>query len=259
MPFTHHAGAQLYWKLNGDPGLAPLVLLNSIGTDMGSWDRALPHLLSFARVLRMDARGHGASSATPGPYSLELLAEDVAAVMDGAGIATAAVCGVSLGGMTAMALALKTPARVGQLIAACTSARMDREAWITRLAAVEAGGLAAIAEAALSRFFSPAFAAAHPKVTGRVRAGLLAMPAQGYAGCAAAIRDMDLTACLAEIRVGTLVIGGEWDVSTPFAEHGRLIAEAVRGAQVELLDAAHLAQVEAPAAFAAAVARFLRR
>jgi 3-oxoadipate enol-lactonase / 4-carboxymuconolactone decarboxylase len=258
MPFAHNAGARLYWKSDGEATRPPLLLLNSIGTDMGSWDRALPYLLVHFRVLRMDTRGHGASDAPGGEYSLDLLADDALAVLDAAGVEGAAICGVSLGGMTAMTLALKAPQRVKALIPACTSPKMDAETWRARIAAVLAGGTASIAEAAIGRFFSPSFAAQHPEATDGVRASLLDMSDEGYAACGAAIRDMDLRPRLAEIAAPTLVISGEIDVSTPFPDHGRLIAEGIPGARTALLDAPHLAQVEAPSAFAAAVTGFLR-
>jgi 3-oxoadipate enol-lactonase/4-carboxymuconolactone decarboxylase len=160
--------------------------------------------------------------------------------------------------MIGMAATLAAPERVSALIAACTSPHMDRAAWDARIAAVKAGGTAAIADAALGRFFSAAFSAAHPEIIAGFRAALTGMADAGYAGCGAAIRDMDLRPRLAGIAVPTLVVGGERDVSTPFPEHGQLIAEAVPGASVSLLDAPHLPQVETPSAFAAAVTGFLR-
>ncbi|HEY2047825.1 MAG TPA: 3-oxoadipate enol-lactonase [Caulobacteraceae bacterium] len=258
MPFARNAGARLYWKADGRADMPPILLLNSIGTDMGSWDRALPHLLAHFRVLRMDARGHGASDAPAGEYSLDLLAEDAAAVLDAAGAQRAVICGVSLGGMIAMTLALRAPERVRALVPACTSPRMDAETWRTRIASVRAGGTSAIADAALARFFTPTFSATHPEVADGMREGLATMSAEGYAACGAALRDADLRNRLPEITVPVLVIGGEHDVSTPFAEHGRLIAEAVPGARTALLNAGHLAQVEAPLAFVGAVVDFVR-
>ena len=162
MPWATNAGCRLYWKLEGDPDKPALVLLNSIGTDMALWDRAMPFLLRDFRTLRMDARGHGASDAPGGDYAMAELASDVAAVMDAAGIGSAVVAGVSLGGMIAMELALAAPARVSALALICTSAQMERAAWEERIAKVRAGGTAAIADLAMDRFLSPKFAAAHP-------------------------------------------------------------------------------------------------
>jgi 3-oxoadipate enol-lactonase/4-carboxymuconolactone decarboxylase len=258
MPFSTHQGARIYWRLEGAAGKPALVLLNSIGTDMSLWDRAAPHLAAEFRLLRIDTRGHGASDVPVASYTLDLLAGDVAAVMDAAGIETAAVCGVSLGGMIAMALALSRPERVSALVLACTSPRMDREAWRQRLHLVHDGGMGAVANLALERFFSHQFRGSHPDEVATVRANLLAMNPDGYAGCGAAIRDMDLVARLPEIRVPTLVIGGSKDISTPFAGHGEVLLEAIPGAQGHMLPAAHLACLEAPTAFAGAVIRFLR-
>jgi 3-oxoadipate enol-lactonase/4-carboxymuconolactone decarboxylase len=254
-----HAGARLSWMDEGARAQPPILLLNSIGTDLGSWDEVVPLLLPHFRVLRMDTRGHGGSDAPAGEYGLRLLAADALAVLDAAGVDAAIVCGVSLGGMIGMALAVETPDRVQALIAACTSPKMDADAWRARIAAVQSGGMAAIAEAALQRYFSPGFSDQRPEVVERFRAALLGQSPAGYAACGAAIRDMDLRQDLAAITAPTLVIGGLGDVSTPFPAHGELIAKGVPGAQAVQLDAAHLAQVEAPSDFAATVLAFAGR
>ncbi|WP_076068270.1 3-oxoadipate enol-lactonase [Sphingomonas montana] len=257
MPFATRDGVRLYWKLDGAAEWPALVLLNSIGTDMALWDACVPHLLPAFRLLRIDTRGHGASDAPAGDYTLAMLADDVVAVMDAAGIDRAAVAGVSLGGMIAMQLALDHAERVSALVPICTSATMDRAAWEDRIATVRAGGTAAIADLAMGRFLSPAFTAAQPAVADGVRRGLIAMADDGYAGAGAAIRDMALIDRLADVTQPTLVVAGDRDTSTPFTGHGERIAEAVPGAEVVYLDAAHLAPIEAPARLADAMRRFL--
>lgn len=258
MPFTtRDDGVRLYWRLEGELGRPPLVLLNSIGTDMALWDACVPHLLPAFRLLRVDARGHGASDAPDGDYRLAMLAEDVAAVMDAAGVQEAAVAGVSLGGMVAMQLALDRPERVSALALTCTSATMDRAAWSERVNKVREGGTAAIADLAMSRFLSPDFATAHPEVAATIRGGLLAMPGQGYAGAGAAIRDMDLADRLPGMTARTLVVAGDRDTSTPFDPHGRFLADRITGATVAHVAAAHLSPLEAPAELAAILRRFL--
>lgn len=253
MAFAVRDGVRLYWRAEGEPERPALLLLNSIGTDLGLWDRVVPHLLADFRVLRMDTRGHGASDAPGGDYSLAMLAADAQAVLDAAGVARAWVCGVSLGGMIAMRLALDAPERISGLVLACTSAGMDHEAWETRRRTVLDQGLGAIEEMALGRFFAEDFRRTHRAEVETVRQGLRALDRNGYAGCCAAIRDMDLLNGLGAIRAPTLVIGGAKDVSTPFEGHGSLIAEAIPGAEAEILETAHLACIEAPLDFAAAV------
>lgn len=257
MPFANGAGARIYWKLEGASDKPALVLLNSIGTDMSLWDRCVPLLLSDFRLLRIDARGHGASDAAAEDYSLPMLAGDVVSVMDAAGIDKAAIAGVSLGGMVAMELALTHPGRVAKLALICTSATMDTSVWVERIKAVREGGTAAIAEAALGRFFSPAFAATHPGIVESTKRALICMPRDGYAGAGAAIRDMDLAGRLGEIEVPTLVVVGERDVSTPYAGHGEHLVSGIAGATLARIDSAHLPPLEAPGPLAAALRGFL--
>lgn len=259
MPFATRDGVRLYWKLEGDDAAPPLVLLNSIGTDMALWDGCMSLLSPRLRVLRIDARGHGASDAPPGDYSLSMLAADVVAVMDAAGIDRAAIAGVSLGGMTAMQLALDHPGRVDAVALICTSAHMDAGAWTDRIAAVRRGGVAAIADLAMGRFLSPGFTRSHPAVAASLRRALIAVATDGYAGAGAAIRDMALIDRLATIAVPMMVVAGDRDTSTPFVGHGDKIAAAVPHARVAHLDAAHLAPVEAPGALAALLIDFLGR
>jgi 3-oxoadipate enol-lactonase/4-carboxymuconolactone decarboxylase len=259
MPFTTRDGVRLYWRFDGAADKPVLFLLNSIGTDMALWDRALPSLLPDFRILRMDTRGHGASDAPPGDYTLDLLAGDVLAVMDTAGVATAALCGISLGGMIAMTVALRAPARLSALVLACTSAQMDRAAWQTRLDTVRDKGVAAIAEAAIGRFFSEHFRKHHVDVVESVRTNLIAVEPTGYAGCCAAIRDMALLDTLPKIAMPVLVISARGDISTPREGHGdKIVAAIPRARSVVLSDAAHLANVEQPGAFADAVRGFLK-
>lgn len=257
MPFATRDDVRIYWTLEGAADRPVLVLLNSIGTDMALWATTVPHLLPAFRVLRIDTRGHGASDAPDGDYTMAMLAGDVLAVMDAAGVAQAAVAGVSLGGMIAMELALAAPDRVTHLIPVCTSATMDPAAWAQRVQTVRDDGIAAIADMAMGRFLSPRFVADHPEQAGSVRAGLLTMMARGYAGAGAAIRDMALIDRLPHIAQPTLVVAGDRDVSTPYAGHGDRIVEAIPGARAVHLDAAHLAPLEAPAALAAAIRRFV--
>jgi 3-oxoadipate enol-lactonase/4-carboxymuconolactone decarboxylase len=257
MPFATRDDVRLYWKLEGAADKPPLVLLNSIGTDMALWDACVPHLVPAFRLLRIDARGHGASDAPPGEYSLTMLADDVAAVMEAAGIAQAAIAGVSLGGMIAMAFALDHPTRASALALICTSAAMDRSAWESRIATVRAEGTGAIAEMAVGRFLSPGFAHTHPEIAETLRAGIAAQSDDGYAGAGAAVRDMDLMGRLGAIAMPTLVVTGDKDISTPLDGHGDRLIAGLPDVRHVVLGSAHLPPIEAPATLASALRHFL--
>jgi 3-oxoadipate enol-lactonase/4-carboxymuconolactone decarboxylase len=257
MPFAETEGRRLYWKLEGEGDRPPLLLLNSIGTDMGLWDPVIPYLLRHFQLLRMDTRGHGASDAGEGDYSLSGLARDAIAVMDAAAVDVVFVAGVSLGGMVAMELALRAPARVSALALICTSATMDQTVWADRVKKVRSGGTGAIADLAMSRFLSADFARSHAPVAQSVRRGLLEMDDEGYAGAGAAIRDMDLIDRISGIAARTMVIAGASDVSTPFEGNADRIVKAIPDAELVMLDCAHLAPLEAPGSLAAALIRFL--
>jgi 3-oxoadipate enol-lactonase / 4-carboxymuconolactone decarboxylase len=256
MPFTTNSDVRIHWALDGDDDKPAVVLLNSIGTDMSLWDDVLPFLRSSFHLLRIDTRGHGQSDAPKGDYSLRLLAEDIAAVMDDVGIPRAAVAGVSLGGMMAMELALKYPARVSALALICTSAAMDKASWETRIETVRREGTQAIAGMAVGRFLSAPFAASHPQVVARMQHSIEAQADDGYAGAGAAIRDMALLDRLFAIHAPALVITGAADISTPFSGHGDILVSRIPEAQHREVEGAHLPPIEAPEALAAALKSF---
>jgi 3-oxoadipate enol-lactonase/4-carboxymuconolactone decarboxylase len=258
MPFATSHGARIYWRQDGAADKPALVLLTSIGTDLSLYDPVVPLLTPDFRVIRLDTRGHGASDAPAGDYSLDLLADDVLAVMDAAGAEKASVCGTSLGGMIAMTMAAQAPGRVEALILACTSPAMDPSVWNQRLALIRAEGMGAIVEAVMGRFFSEAFRAQHPEIVETVRAGMLAQSVDGYAGCGAAIRDMAPLDRLSAIVAPTLVVTGAKDLATPFEGHGHHIVAAVANARHVEIGGAHLPSLEAPTALAGAVRDFVR-
>jgi 3-oxoadipate enol-lactonase/4-carboxymuconolactone decarboxylase len=256
MATTIRDGVRLHWRLEGAADRPVLVLLNSIGTDLSLWDRTIPLLLPAFRLLRIDTRGAGGSDAPDGDYTLSILASDVAAIMDDAGVAAAAVAGVSLGGMVAMQLALDYPERVSELALICTSTTMDPAAWDARIETVRTQGTAAIADMGVGRFLSPGFAARHPEIAETLRDGIARQADAGYAGAGAAIRDMALADRIAAIAVPTLVVTGMLDVSTPYAGHGEHLL-TIPGARHVSVDGAHLPPVEASGALVTALRRFL--
>jgi 3-oxoadipate enol-lactonase len=236
------------------------MLSNSLGTDLGMWDDQLPSLVEHFRVLRYDQRGHGRSPAPPGPYTIAELAGDALDLLDRLGLGRVSFCGVSLGGMTGMWLAVNAPERLDRLALCCTSAYLPpRENWTDRAATVRARGTDAVVDGALERWFTPALARLRPDAVERTRRALLDMSAEGYAGCCEAIAAHDLRAELGSIRAPTLVLAAADDPATP-PEHGRLIAETVEGARLVVLERGrHLIAVEEPGAFARAVVPHLTR
>jgi 3-oxoadipate enol-lactonase len=254
MAFCQRSGANIYWKRDGRDAAPALVLLNSIGTDMDLWDGVLPHLRDRFALLRIDTRGHGGSVAEPGDYSLGMLVDDVLAVADAAGFDSFSIAGVSLGGMIGMEAALRAPDRIEKLLPICTSATMDSASWNERIAKVRGEGMAAIADLAMGRFLSNA---TQPAIYETVRRQLLTMDAEGYAGCGAAIRDMELADRIAGLTCPTLVITGTRDTSTPLEGHGEHLLTYIPGAAHVALEAAHLAPLEAPDALAGVITSFL--
>jgi 3-oxoadipate enol-lactonase len=257
MPFAEVSGGRIHYRIDGAPDAPALVLSNSLGTDLSMWDRQVAALCGSFKVLRYDSRGHGRSLVTPGPYSIELLARDVVSLLDRLEMAQVHFCGLSLGGMVGIWLGAHEPARVDKLVLANTAAHLGPpEVWDARVEAVRRGGMAAVADGIVERWFTPTFRQRRPAGVEAVRQMLLAAPPEGYVACCAAVRDMDQRAELASIRSPTLVIAGRHDPATPPATC-RMIAEAVRGARLTELDAAHLSNVEAAEAFNAAVLDFL--
>lgn len=248
----------LHWTADGPADAPVLVMGSSLGTTTELWRPHLPQLTRRFRVIRYDHRGHGGSPVPPGPYVLDDLGWDVLALLDQVGVAKAHLVGLSLGGMVAMWVAAHAPERVDRMALMCTSAKLGPpSAWAQRAAAVRSGGMAAIAESVVDRWFTPEFASAHPDVRAEMTAMLLSTPPEGYAGCCAAIEIMDLEPVLGDITAPTLVIGGSADPSTP-PEHAERIAAGIPGARLTMIEgAAHLASRSDPATVTRALLDFL--
>lgn len=241
-----------------------LVLGNSLGTSSALWRAQLPVLSTKFRVLQFELRGHGPacgefSPAPAGPYSISDLGADVLALLDRYQVERALYAGVSLGGMIGMWLAANAGGRIAGLVLCCTAAYLPPATmWADRAAVVRAEGTKAIAGQVVSRWFTPAFAAAEPEVPAAFVTGLGAVTSAGYAGCCEAIATMDLRPQLAAITAPTLVIAGEQDPATP-PWRGAVIAAGVPGARLLVIrGAAHLACVSNAAEVTAALVRHLR-
>ncbi len=258
MPFSTISNRRLFYRLEGREGGPVLVFSHSIGADHGMWAPQVPNLLSHFRVLRYDIRGHGASDAPQGDYSIEELGRDVLGLADALKISEFAFCGLSLGGAIGQWLAIHAGDRVSRLILASTSPQFGpRSNWDARRKAVLDGGMAAVIDLVMQRSFSSETLAGGDVYAQAVRSVILGTDPIGYAGCCAALRDADHTQSLKQIRVPTLVIVGDRDVATPWSGHGEILAREIPGAQALHLPAAHLSNIERPRSFTAALFNFL--
>jgi 3-oxoadipate enol-lactonase len=248
----------LHHLLEGPEDAPALVLANSLGTTLAMWDAQVPALFKDFRLLRYDHRGHGGSPVSEPPYAIEDLGRDALAMLDGLGIERFSFCGLSVGGMVGMWLASEAPERISRLVLVCTSALLGpKEVWDERISVSRKDGVGALEDAVLQRWFTPEFRAARPETVERVGRDLRETSAEGYAGCCAAIRDMDLRSRLASIQAPTLVISGSDDPSTP-PEHGEFIHEGITGSRFMVVEpAAHLSNIEQPEAVNRAILEHL--
>ena len=255
--FTTGDGCRIAWRCEGPVDAPVLLLSNSLGTDMSMWEPQMAAWTQGFRVLRYDQRGHGASDAPPGAYSLDRLGRDVVELLDALGLGTVDFCGLSLGGMTGQWLGLREPERLHRLVLANTSSFMGPPAnWDARIVLVRNEGMAPMAEASLDRWFTHDFAGIGSAAIDQIAAVLQATDPIGYTGCCAAIRDMDMRRAVSLIEVPTLVIGGTLDPATP-PPHSEALAHAITASKLVMLEAAHLSNVERPDAFARAVLDFV--
>lgn len=260
MPLIDCAGTTLFYDLTGRTDGPVIVLSNSLGTTAEMWDGVATILAPRFRILRYDTRGHGRSPTVPGTLSVTQLADDLAHLMDALGIERAHIAGLSLGGMTAQALAIHHPNKVKSLTLMATGPYLPPpENWNARAKTVREQGLGAIVEAVLSRWFTPSYFQSHPHRIAFYRTLFLANPPEGYALCCEAIRHMDLRPLLGTIGAPTLVIAGADDPVTP-VEMAQALAAAIAGTDLAVIEhASHLLAIEQPERTADALAAHVER
>lgn len=248
---------RLHYRIDGPKDGAPVVFANSLGTDLRLWDPILPRLPKGLHILRYDKRGHGLSSCPAGPYSMGQLITDVEKLMDKTGFRDAVFVGLSVGGMIAQGLATKRQDLVRAAVLSNTGAKIGtREMWEERIRTVETGGIEALADAVMERWFSRHFRATVELELWRNM--LVRQPAAGYAGCSAAIAGTDFLAPTAALRLPVLGIAGSEDGATP-PDLVRETVELVPGSKFHLIrGAGHLPCVETPEEYAEVLVRFLK-
>jgi 3-oxoadipate enol-lactonase len=253
-------GIGLHYRIEGREGAPWLVFGNSLATDLGMWDADAAHYAERYRILRYDTRGHGRSEASPAPYDLDLLVSDAAGLIEHVGATRPIFVGLSLGGMTALGLALKEPTPL-RAIAVC-AARADAPdgfaaLWDERIGIARGKGMGALVEATITRWFTADLLAAEPAFLPGVIRMIEQTPVEGYAGCAASLKGLDYFRRLDRIKLPALFIAGANDAAAPSA-HVKAMSEKVAGARfVELSPAGHLLNLQQPQAFRAALDAFL--
>jgi 3-oxoadipate enol-lactonase len=251
-------GVRLHVQIDGPADAPPLMLSNSLGCTLAMWEPQMAAFTKHFRVIRYDRRGHGLSDVPPGPYSMALFGTDVLTILDSLGIARTHWCGLSMGGMVGQWLAAHAGDRFARVVLANTACHYaDPTNWLNRIAAVRAGGLAAVADAVIGGWLTQPFRQREPETTARLKAMLLAAPVEGYLACCEALSTLDQRAILPRITSPTLIIAGAQDQATPVAA-GELIRSLIPDARMTVLDAAHISNVEQPDAFTDAVVTFLK-
>jgi 3-oxoadipate enol-lactonase len=240
------------------PAKAPVLMIsNSLGSNLHMWDQQMPELTKHFRVVRYDSRGHGKSAASPGPYTFEQLGKDALAILDALGVRKAHWMGLSKGGAIGQWLLVNAPHRIERAVLANTGSQFgSADTWNERLRLVREQGLGALVDGVMDRWFTKPFQKKSPETVAKIRDAFLATPADGYAACMSALRDLDLREAIRSVRKPVMVIVGKHDPSTT-PEQGQAIASSIKGARLVELDAAHLSNIEDAGAFTKAVVEFL--
>lgn len=247
----------LHWREDGDPQGFPVIFANSLGTDLRLWDQIVPLLPQNLRLIRYDKRGHGLSDCPDGPYTLDTLADDAEALLDHLGIRHCIFVGLSIGGMIGQVLAARRPDLIKALVLSNTAAQMGSpEIWQDRIAAIRAGGIEALADPILERWFGSAFL--NSSEASLWRAMLTRTPVEGYLGCCQAIAEADLTRRTETLRLPVLGIAGSEDGASPPDLVAATVALVPGSRCVQIDGAGHLPCVEQPAEFATHLTAFLK-
>jgi 3-oxoadipate enol-lactonase len=249
MQFVRLNGIAVHHQvINGPPGTPVVVFINSLGTDFRIWRDVIVRLVGQATILTYDKRGHGLTDIGAKPYTIDLLADDLAALIDHLGHRRVTLVGLSVGGLIAQRLARLRPDLVEALVLCNSSARSgSADMWAQRIAAIEAGGIEAVADSILVRWFTEKFRdPANAELVG-YRNMLVRQPQAGYLGTCMTLRDTDLRSDAAAIAVPTLCVAGDQDGSTP-PDVVLALAKSIPGARYELIkDCGHIPCVEQPA------------
>ena len=257
---TRANGIEINYEIHGKEGAPWLALSHSLACSVRMWDPQIAALKDEYRILAFDTRGHGATEAPKGAYTLDLLADDLYFLLKELKITATHFCGLSMGGMIGQTFALKYPGVFKTLTLADTTSRYPAEAWPLwqdRIKTAQTKGMEPLAQPTLERWFTEPFRKSNPAAVDGIRKLIVSTPVAGYAGCCNAIPQINLTARLKEIKCPILVIVGADDPGTPPAMAREIHDNAPGSKLVVLPSAAHLANLEQPEGFTRALREFL--
>ena len=258
MPTFTSNDAQINYQTFGDATKPALIFSNSLGTNFKMWQAQIDFFQQDFFVICYDTRGHGASSAPQGPYSIDQLGQDVVNLLDHLNVEKAAFCGISMGGLTGQWLAIHRPERFNQVVVCNTAAKIGQEqAWNDRAALVREQGSQPIASTAASRWFTEPFIQSNATVVNNLQNDLAAGSAEGYASCCEALAKADVREQLKDITVPVLVVAGQQDPVTTVVD-GQFMVERIANSQLFEINASHISNVELPNEFNQAVKQFIQ-
>ncbi|WP_376877943.1 alpha/beta fold hydrolase [Albirhodobacter sp. R86504] len=251
----------LYSTVSGREDAPALLLMNSFGATQAMWDLQMPLLEAHYRVIRFDARGHGKSPTPPSPYTFDELVADAIGVLDRYDAKTASVMGVSMGGMTALGMALRSPDRITRAV--CCAARADApegfvQNWHNRMGILAEGGIEAVWNATAGMWLGDHQRGLHPEYEAALRDGFLQTTDEGYRGGAHALIGLDYLQHLGAMTVPVLFVAGAQDAAAP-PEVMRAMAQACPGSEFTIVpEAKHILNVDRPSDFEVAITDFLK-
>ncbi|NNN18631.1 MAG: alpha/beta fold hydrolase [Acidimicrobiaceae bacterium] len=249
---------ELNYRIDGEPGLPWLIFSNSVATDMNLWTEQVTPLMDRFQILRYDQRGHGLSDAPEGRYTIDILSEDLLRLMDSLNIVSARLVGISMGAMTVLTFAKQHPDRTDKLVVCdCgpSASPASAQQWLERIDKVLAGGMDAIVEETVGRWFTQATLASMNPVVEKVSSMIKATPVPGFVGSAYALSTFDLRADLETLKVPTLFIAGEQDAVIGGT---RSLSDTVPNSEFKSISGAgHLCNLENPHDFLSAIMEFL--
>lgn len=258
MPTFTSNDAQINYQTFGDAANPALIFSNSLGTNFKMWQPQIDFFQQDFFVICYDTRGHGASSAPQGPYSIDQLGQDLVNLLDHLNVEKAAFCGISMGGLTGQWLAIHRPERFNQVVVCNTAAKIGQEqAWNDRAALVREQGLQPIASTAASRWFTEPFIQSNATVVNNLQNDLAAGSAEGYASCCEALAKADVREQLKDISVPVLVVAGQQDPITTVAD-AQFMVERIANSQLFEINASHISNVELSNEFNQAVKQFIQ-